>query len=86
MPTHYRPYKQGMLLNGDGRHFMSLDSDIYRSYSTMISSSYPEYLTRMGIDNIAEQAEGVYITDSNNKRYIDCTGGYGLWFVGFGRR
>lgn len=61
---------------------MKLDSEIYHSYTDNISSSYPNYLNRLGIDNISAEARGVYITDSNGKQYIDCTCGYGIFNLG----
>lgn len=61
---------------------MKLDNEIYQSYTDNISSSYPEYLKRLGINNIAVEANGVYITDSNGKQYIDCTCGYGIFNLG----
>jgi len=61
---------------------MKLDNKIYQSYSDKINSSYPEYLKRLGIDNIAVEANGIYITDSKGKKYIDCTCGYGSFNLG----
>lgn len=58
------------------------DNDIYQLYTDKVSSSYPEYLKRLGIENIAVEASGIYITDSNGKHYIDCTCGYGIFNLG----
>ena len=55
---------------------------MYESYGRLISSSYPAFLTKLGLTGVAVKAEGATITDSNGKVYIDCVGGYGLFNIG----
>ena len=58
------------------------DKELYELYERFISSSYPAFLNKLGLDRVATQAEGATITDSKGKNYIDCVGGYGLFNVG----
>lgn len=58
------------------------DSELYESYGELINPSYPLFLKRLGLKNVAVKAEGVIITDSEGKSYIDCIGGYGLFNLG----
>ncbi len=58
------------------------DPLLYESYSRLINSAYPSFLKRLGLNTTALKAEGVTITDSEGKIYIDCTSGYGLLNLG----
>lgn len=58
------------------------DSDIFKFYSQFISSTYPAFLKRLGLNKTAIKAEGATITDSKGKTYIDCVAGYGLFNLG----
>ena len=60
----------------------SRDSELYELYEEFISSTYPSFLKKFGLAKIAVKAEGVIITDSLGKNYIDCVGGYGLFNIG----
>ena len=60
----------------------SKDKEIYEFYKKFISSSYPSFLKKFGINKTAIKAEGSVITDSCGKDYIDCVGGYGLFNIG----
>ena len=55
---------------------------LFESYGRLISSSYPAFLNKLGLNAAAASAEGATITDSDGKVYIDCIGGYGLFNVG----
>lgn len=56
--------------------------ELFESYGRLISSSYPAFLKRMGLNEVAVEAQGATVTDSAGKVYIDCVGGYGLCNVG----
>lgn len=56
--------------------------ELFESYRRLINSSYPSFLTKLGLSNVAARAQGATITDSQGKTYIDCIGGYGLFNVG----
>ena len=58
------------------------DSEIYQNYGHFISSTYPLFLKKYGIKNIARTASGSVIIDSRGKEYIDCVSGYGLFNIG----
>ena len=58
------------------------DSELYRNYGHFISSTYPLFLKKYGIKNIAGTARGSVITDSQGQEYIDCVSGYGLFNIG----
>jgi len=60
----------------------SKDIELFESYKKYISSTYPAFLTKLGLDRVAAKAEGAIITDSAGKMYIDCVGGYGLFNIG----
>ena len=61
---------------------LSKDTKLFESYGRFISSSYPAFLNKLGLNKIAAKAQGATITDSDGKTYIDCVGGYGLFNVG----
>lgn len=56
--------------------------DCYASYSRHISHTYPDFLTRLGLDQPAERAHGALIIDTAGRSYLDCTAGYGLLNLG----
>jgi putrescine aminotransferase len=58
------------------------DMKLFESYGRLISSSYPAFLNKLGLNGVAARAEGATITDSRGKVYIDCVGGYGLFNIG----
>ena len=59
-----------------------LDSNLYEHYKEFISPSYPSFLTKLGLTNVAIRAEGAIITDSKGKAYIDCVAGSGIFNLG----
>ena len=61
---------------------LSKDAELFESYGRLISSTYPTFLNKLGLDKVAVKAQGATITDSGGKTYIDCIGGYGLFNVG----
>lgn len=61
---------------------ISENMKLYESYGRLISSSYPAFLDKLGLDGVAAKAEGATITDSQGKVFIDCVGGYGLFNIG----
>jgi putrescine aminotransferase len=61
---------------------LSEDMKLFESYGRLISSSYPAFLNKLGLNGLAARAEGATITDSDGKVFIDCIGGYGLFNVG----
>jgi len=61
---------------------LSKDMNLYESYGRFISSSYPSFLNKLGLNKVAVKAQGATITDSDGKTYIDCVGGYGLFNLG----
>lgn len=58
------------------------DFESYKVYSDLISSTYPAFLQKYGINNTALKAEGSIIYDSHGNEYIDCIGGYGIFNIG----
>ena len=58
------------------------DTKLFESYGRLISSSYPAFLNKLGLNGVAARAEGATVTDSTGKVYVDCVGGYGLFNVG----
>ncbi len=60
----------------------SENTELYESYGRLISSSYPSFLSKLGLSRVAAKAEGATITDSEGKVFIDCVGGYGLFNIG----
>ena len=60
----------------------TLDKTLFELYGTLINPTYPQFLKRLGLNRRAVSAEGVTITDSSGKTYIDCIGGYGLFNLG----
>ncbi|MHC4169240.1 MAG: aspartate aminotransferase family protein [Planctomycetota bacterium] len=58
------------------------DARLFESYGRLISSSYPAFLNKLGLNASAARAEGATVTDSDGKTYIDCIGGYGLFNIG----
>jgi len=61
---------------------LSQDAKLFESYGRFISSSYPVFLSKLGLNKVACKAQGATIIDSEGKTYIDCIGGYGLFNVG----
>ena len=61
---------------------LSKDAELFESYGRLISPSYPLFLAKLGLNNVAVEAQGATITDSEGRTYIDCVGGYGLFNVG----
>ena len=55
---------------------------MFESYGRLVSSSYPAFLNKLGLNAAAARADGATITDSDGKVYIDCIGGYGLFNIG----
>jgi putrescine aminotransferase len=60
----------------------SEDMRLFEAYGRLISSSYPAFMNKMGLNRVAAKAQGATITDSDGRVYIDCVGGYGLFNVG----
>lgn len=60
----------------------SKDMRLFEAYGRLISSSYPAFMNKLGLNKVATKAQGATITDSDDKVYIDCIGGYGLFNVG----
>ena len=58
------------------------DAKLFESYGRLVSSSYPAFLNKLGLNAAAARADGATITDSDGKVYIDCIGGYGLFNIG----
>jgi len=61
---------------------LSEDARLYEAYGRLISSSYPVFMNKLGLNKVAAKAQGATITDSDGRIYIDCVGGYGLFNVG----
>lgn len=47
------------------------------SYEKNVNPAMARLFRFMGLATIEERAEGIYIIDNNEKKYIDCIGGYG---------
>ena len=60
----------------------SKDMNLFESYGRLINPTYPSFLNKLGLNNVAVKAEGATITDSQGNTYIDCVGGYGLFNLG----
>ena len=58
----------------------STDPKVFESYGEFINPAYPLFLKKFGLDRVAVEAEGATITDSEGKTYINCVGGYGLFY------
>jgi putrescine aminotransferase len=58
------------------------DSEVFESYERLINPSYPSFLAKLGLSNVAAGAQGATITDSQGRTFIDCIGGYGICNVG----
>ncbi len=58
------------------------DIEIYDLYQKLISSTYPPFLKKYGVNNLAIKAEEALIIDSYGKEYIDCVSGFGLFNIG----
>jgi putrescine aminotransferase len=58
------------------------EAELFRLYAEHINPAYPLFLRKLGLDKVAVKAEGVLITDSEGKTYIDCTAGYGIYNLG----
>ncbi|UCF06397.1 MAG: aspartate aminotransferase family protein [bacterium] len=58
------------------------DRELFESYGRLINPSYPSFLAKLGLGNVAARAQGATITDSQGRTFIDCIGGYGLFNVG----
>ena len=58
------------------------DRSSYDSYAEHVNASYPDFLRRLGLENVAVHATAARITDSAGQSYIDCTAGYGLFNLG----
>ena len=52
--------------------YQSGDKSLYKLYEQFISSSYPKFLEKLGLEQQAIRAEGAVITDSAGQEYIDC--------------
>lgn len=61
---------------------LSKDMNLFESYGRLINPAYPSFLNKLGLNKIAAGAQGATITDSEDKTYIDCVGGYGLFNLG----
>ena len=59
----------------------TLDEALFESYGRLINPAYPQFLKRLGLNQIAVRAEGATITDSEGRTFIDCIGGYGLFII-----
>ncbi len=59
-----------------------IDEELYQVFGNLINPAHPNYLKRLGLNNVAVKAEGVTITDSEGKTYLDCIAGYGLLNIG----
>ncbi|SES81857.1 aspartate aminotransferase family protein [Anaerobranca gottschalkii] len=53
-----------------------LEKTLY-NYENYVNPAMARLFRFMGLATIEEKAEGIYITDNNGKKYIDCIGGYG---------
>ena len=60
--------------------YSSTDPKVFESYGEFINPAYPLFLKKFGLDRVAVKAEGATITDSEGKTYINCVGGYNLFY------
>ena len=56
---------------------MNYLEETLESYEQYVNPAMARLFRFMGLATIEETAEGIYITDNNGKKYIDCLGGYG---------
>lgn len=56
--------------------------DVVEKYNEYVNPSVPKLLKFMDILAVESESEGIYITDSQGKQYIDCLGGYGVFNFG----
>ncbi len=56
--------------------------EIVEKYKKYINPSLPKLLYFMNILKVEDKSDGLYIYDINNKPYIDCLGGYGVFNFG----
>ena len=58
------------------------EAELFRLYAEHINPAYPLFLRKLGLEKVAVRAEGVLITDSEGRIYVDCTAGYGIYNLG----
>jgi len=56
--------------------------DVIEKYQQFVNPTQVALLKIGGFDHIEHQADGVWITDLEGNRYIDCLGGYGVFSLG----
>ena len=56
--------------------------EIVAKYKKYINPSLPKLLKFMNILEVESRSAGIYIYDTNNRAYIDCLGGYGVFSFG----
>jgi putrescine aminotransferase len=56
--------------------------DVIEKYHNFVNPTQVALLKIGGFDHIEAFAEGVYLTDLEGNRYIDCLGGYGVFSLG----
>ena len=58
------------------------DFDLFEEYGRLINPGYPQFLRRLGLEQPAVRAEGVWIEDASGVNYLDCISGFGLFALG----
>lgn len=56
--------------------------DVIEKYQRFVNPTQVALLKVGGFDHIEAEAEGIYLTDLDGNRYIDCLGGYGVFSLG----
>lgn len=60
----------------------AITKDVIDKYQKFVNPTQVALLKIGGFDHVEAFAEGVYLTDLDGNRYIDCLGGYGVFSLG----
>lgn len=60
----------------------AITQDVIEKYQRFVNPTQVALLKVGGFDHVEAEAEGVYLTDLDGNRYIDCLGGYGVFSLG----
>ena len=60
----------------------AVTQDVIEKYQQFVNPTQVALLKIGGFDHIEHEASGVWITDLEGNRYIDCLGGYGVFSLG----
>jgi len=73
-------YSIGMEISQESAE--EITRDVIEKYQNFVNPTQVALLKIGGFDHVEAHAEGVYLTDLDGNRYIDCLGGYGVFSLG----